>query len=216
MENAMDALKIAAGALMFVLALTISISCFSKANESVTAIVNMRDRDTKIIYDNIKPSNGLTRTVGIETIVPAMYKTYDENIEIYFKDSSGNSIPIYYKTAGNGKREVDDDGNYIIVNYVNLAAEVYPDKETCIKHLDMILSVGQNNKASYEHGSDVDMQNMIKKYKEQFHENYPYGFLEFIKNKKFEEKLGEYYESEGSTATQIKKRIITYQEKTDL
>ena len=206
MENAMDALKIAAGVLMFVLALTISISCFSKANESVTAIVNMRDRDTKIIYDNIKPSNSLTRIVGIETIVPTMYKTYEENIEIYFKDASGNSMPIYYKTAGNGLREQDDDKHDITVDYVNLAAEVYPDKETCIKHLDMILA-GKDN---YQHNKEE--KDLCKKYDKQFHENYPNGFLEYIKNKKFEEKLGEYYESEGSTATQIKKRIITYQE----
>ena len=203
MENAMDALKIAAGVLMFVLALTISISCFSKANESVTSIIKMTDKDTEIVYSNIKPSNKLTRTVGIETIIPTMYRTYDENIEIYFKDSSGKSIPIYYKTTSNGSREKDSNGNDITVNYVNLSAEVYPDKETCIKHLDMILS-GKNK---YK---NVDNE-MVKKYDKQFY--YSNGFWDYIKNKKFEEKLGEYYENEGaSTATQIKKRIITYQE----
>ena len=203
MENAMEALKIVAGVLMFVLALTISISCFSQANASVTSIIKMTDKDTKIAYSNIKPSNKLTRTVGIETIIPTMYRTYDENIEIYFKDSSGKSIPIYYKTTSNGSREKDSNGNDITVNYVNLSAEVYPDKETCIKHLDMILS-GKNK---YK---NVDNE-MVKKYDKQFY--YSNGFLEYIKNKKFEEKLGEYYENEGSsTATQIKKRIITYQE----
>ena len=205
MENAVDALKIAAGVLMFVLALTISISCFSQANESITAIVNMRDKDTKIVYDNIKPSSGLTRTVGIETIIPTMYKTYEENIEIYFKDYNGNSMPIYYKTGGNGLRETDSTtGQFITVDYVNLAAETYPNKETCIKHLDMILA-GEN---SYK---NID-SDMVKKYKQQFYEAYSNGFLNYIKNKKFEEKLGEYYETEGQTSTQIKKRVITYQE----
>ena len=61
MENAVEALKIAAGVLLFVLALTVSISCFSQANRAVTSIVNMRDRDTQILYDQIKPSSGLTR-----------------------------------------------------------------------------------------------------------------------------------------------------------
>ena len=204
MENAIDALKIAAGVLMFVLALTISISCFSQANEAVTSIVKMSDKNEKIEYDNIKPSNGLTRIVGIETIVPTMYKTYEENIEIYFKDSNGKSMPIYYKTGGNGLREKDSKGNDVTVDYVNLAIETYPNKETCIKHLDMILS-GKN---AYQ---KVD-SDMVKKYNQQFYENYPNGFLNYIKNKKFEEKLGEYYESEGSTSTQIKKRRITYQE----
>ena len=207
MENAVEALKIASGVLMFVLALTISISCFSQANESITAIVNMSDKDTKIIYDNIKPSNDLTRTVGIETIIPTMYRTYDENIEVYFKDSSGNAIPIYYKTTGNGQREQDENNNDITVDYVDLAMETYPDKETCIKHLDMILAGSENYKS-------VD-QEMVEKYKKQFYERYTNGFLDYIKNKKFVEKLGEYYESNGSdasTSTQIKKRIITYQE----
>lgn len=203
MENAVDALKMAAGVLIFVLALTISISCFSQANESVTAIVNMRDRDVKIAYDNIKPSNKSARIVGMETIIPTMYKTYEENIEIYFKDSSGKSIPIYYKTGGNGLVEKDKvTGVKTTVNYVNLAVETYPDKETCIKHLDMILAGKERYKL-------VDSE-MVKKYKNQFY--YETGFLDQIKNKKFEEKLGEYYENEGSTSTQIKKRIITYQE----
>ena len=78
----------------------------------------------------------------------------------------------------------------------------YPDKETCIKHLDMILA-GKNS---------FEDDEMAEKYKNQFYERYTNGFLDFIENKKFEEKLGEYYESEGSTSTQIKKRIITYQE----
>lgn len=205
MENALDALKIAAGVLMFVLALTISISCFTQANESVTAIVNMQDRDVKIAYDNIKRSNGLSRTVGVETIVPAMYKAYDENIEIYFKKSNGDSLPIYYKTDSNGEKIIDKETNLpIIVDYVNLAKEVYADNETKIKHLDMILA-GKN---TYE---QID-EDFVQKYIKQFHEDYPNGFLDYLKNKKFEEKLGEYYESEGSTSTQIKKRVITYQE----
>ena len=202
MENAIDALKIAAGVLMFVLALSMSISCFSQANESITAIVNMRDRDIEIAYDNIKPSSGLTRVVGIETIIPTMYRSYDENIKIVFKDSSGNPMQIYYKTGGNGLREKDENGNDIIVDNINLASETYQDKETCIKHLDMILA----GKKVYE---NID-RDMVNKYKNQFiDEN---GFLNNIQNKKFEEKLGEYYEIEGQTSTQIKKRIITYQE----
>lgn len=203
MENAIDALKISAGVLMFVLALTVSISCFSRANASVTTIVNMRDRDVKIAYENIKPSNGLTRTVGIETIIPTMYRAYEENIEIYFKDSNGDAMPIYYKTNGSGIREIDSKtGQPVIVDYINLAKETYADKETCIKHLDMILA-GKNAYAKID-------DNMVEKYKQQFY--YADGFLNQIKNKKFEENLGEYYEVEGQTSTQIKKRIITYQE----
>ncbi len=87
MENAAEALKIAFGVVMFVLALSLSISSFSQADRSVTAIVNMKDRDIR--YDQIKPASGLTRTVGVETIIPTLYTAYNENIEIYFKKANG-------------------------------------------------------------------------------------------------------------------------------
>ena len=109
MENAVEALKIAAGVLLFVLALTVSISCFSQANRAVTSIVSMRDRDTQILYDQIKPSSGLTRVVGVETIIPTIYKAFSENIDIQFKDTSGKDMPIYYKLTQNEDR----NGNYI-------------------------------------------------------------------------------------------------------
>ena len=200
MENAVEALKIAAGVLLFVLALTISISCFSQANSSVTAIVNMRDRDTQILYDQIKPSNGLTRTVGVETIVPTMYKAYDENIEIFFKDSSGNPMPIYYELDSYGRIKINDDLSLKTVNSI-LPAELNKER------LDMILA-GKNNLPDY-----ID-ENIKNKYEKQY--IYDDGFYGYLEGKKFEEKLGEYYPidsaNSGSTSTQIKRRVITYQE----
>jgi len=37
-------------------------------------------------YQYVKPASDFTRTVGIESIIPAMYQAYEENTEIYFKD----------------------------------------------------------------------------------------------------------------------------------
>ena len=88
MENAVDALKIAFGVMMFVLALTLSISSFSKANSAVTAITRMNDRETEYTY--IEPTASRARIVGVEAIVPSMYRAYYENIEIKFLDSTGN------------------------------------------------------------------------------------------------------------------------------
>ncbi len=208
MENAIDALKIAAGVLMFVLALTISISCFSQANESVTAIVKMNDNEFKIAFDNIQPSNNLTRIVGIETILPTMYNAYEksESFVIYFKDSDGNPMPIYYKTNGSNEREKDALNEDITVDYIGTRLENYDDY---VKHLDMILAGKDNYKI-------ID-EDFVNKYSNQFIDTkYPNGFLDYIKDKKFEEKLGEYYESGGKTTNQVKQRIITYQEVREL
>jgi hypothetical protein len=82
MENAVEALKFAGAVMIFAFALTITISSFSSANLAVSSIVNMSDRETNYTY--VTGTQNLTRTVGIETVVPAMYRAYKENIEIYF------------------------------------------------------------------------------------------------------------------------------------
>ena len=88
MENVAEAMKIAFGVLLFVVALTLSISCLSQATSAVGTIVTLRD--SHIDYIPIKPSNGLTRIVGIDTIIPTMYNAYSENIEIYFLKADGS------------------------------------------------------------------------------------------------------------------------------
>ena len=70
MENATEALKIAFGVMMFVLALTLSISTFSQAIQAVDSITTLRDRETQYTY--VEPSSYSNRTVGVETIVPMM------------------------------------------------------------------------------------------------------------------------------------------------
>ncbi len=201
MENAVEALKIAGGVLLFVLALTVSISCFSQANKSVTAIVSMRDRDVEIAFDQIRPSKGLTRTVGVETIVPTMYTAYYENIEIFFKTSSGDAIPIYYDINQYGEINTDENGEIKVCSILAGLDE---------KRLDMILA-GKNNLPDY---IDNDMKT---KYEKQY--IYDDGFYNYLEGKKFEEYLGEYYEGDtsnsGSTSTKIKKRVITYKEVQD-
>ena len=201
MENAVEALKIAAGVLLFVLALTVSISCFSQANRSVTAIVSMRDRDVEIAFDQIRPSKGLTRTVGVETIVPTMYTAYYEKIEIFFKTSSGDAIPIYYDVNQYGEINKDEEGE---IKIYSISAGL--DE----KRLDMILA-GKNNLPDY---IDNDMKT---KYEKQY--IYDDGFYNYLQGKEFEEYLGEYYEGDtsnsGSTSTKIKKRVITYKEVQD-
>ena len=50
MENAAEALKMAFGVLMLVLALTLCISSFSQAREAVDSIITIKDRETSYTY----------------------------------------------------------------------------------------------------------------------------------------------------------------------
>lgn len=188
MENAVESLKIAFAVMMFVMALGLSISSFSKANSTVEAIISMRDRETEYTY--VEPSENLTRTVGVETIVPSMYRAYKQNIEIYFLDKNGNPLILYYKTNSDGDR-VKENGNYVGINYVDLALENFASGDQAIKHLDILL-----NKSTGYDGI----------YKKQF--VHTEGLYKYLSGKKFEESLGEYYQGEGTT--KIKKRVITY------
>lgn len=197
MENAVDALKIAFAAIMFGMALTLSISSFSSASSAVTSIVNMRDRENEYTY--VKPSENLTRTVGIETVVTSMYRAFEENIVIYFFESDGvTPFALYYDTDTTGKIKKDDNYNDIEISCIDLSNEGFASKEQAQEHLDIILA---GESALSDKTEDIQ-----QKYGEKLiHKD---GLYEGFKDKQFIELLGEYYQGEG--ASQIKKRVITY------
>ena len=126
MENGAEALKIAFAIMMFIMALSLSISSISQANSAVTAIIGYNDRETN--YSYVEPSSS-NRTVGVETIIPTMYKAYKENFNIYFYDNTGRSFKIYE----------DEDGNEI--NCID-GSEVFGNAQEALDHLNQILNNG--------------------------------------------------------------------------
>ena len=190
MDNAVEALKIAFAVMMFVMALGLSISSFSQARSAASSIINMSDRENEYTY--IEPSDTLlTRTVGIETIIPTMYRAYTENIEIYFfKDNAGSPFYLYNKIDANGDKVIGADGNNVMVNYIDLSLENFSSAKDAMKHLDVLLS-----------GDAIETKDLNKK-------KYTNGLYNELKDKRFTETLGEYYQGTGST--KIKKRVITY------
>ena len=164
MENGAEALKIAFAIMMFIMALSLSISSISQANSAVTAIIGYNDRETN--YSYVEPSSS-NRTVGVETIIPTMYKAYKENFNIYFYDNNGNSFEIYQ----------DEDGNEI--NCID-GSEVFGNAQEALDHLNQIL----NN-----------------------------GLYDTLAGKKFEERLGEYYQDDSENTPEVNKtktRVIIY------
>lgn len=189
MENAVEALKIAFAVLMFVMALTLSISSFSKVRETATSIIKNEDRETEYTY--VEPSENLTRTVGIETVVSSMYRAFEENIEIYFMKSDGKTpIALYYDLSINSQN--------IEVTSIDLEKEGFATQQAAKEHLDIILG---GNVVLNSKGEDVK-----DKYRNKIIHND--GLYDYFKNARFEELLGEFYKGEG--ASKIKKRVITY------
>lgn len=221
MENAVEAFKIAGSVILFVIALSLSISSLSTANTAVSEITTMYDKEANYTY--IKPSSDLSRTVGIDTIIPTMYNAYEENIKIVFKDKNGEDIPIYYKTNQYGSR-VDAEGKAVsdttavTVKCIDLSEEGFSAAtDAATNHLSMILAGATKWKSQWKNSGAENEQEMLdmldaKKYGNQFMDiEYPDGFYEYLAKHTFSEQLGEYYQ--GSDSTKIKKRVIVYKMK---
>lgn len=197
MENAVEALKMVFAVMMFVAALSLSVSSLSKANRAVTSIISLNDRETE--YNYVEPT-GNTRIVGVETVVPTMYKAYKENFEIYFYDQDGETpLIIYYATDNKNNRKKDEFGNEIGINCID-GSEVFANAQEAVKHLNQILEGNP---------SKVD-----EKYKNQLNTiDYPSGLYNYLSGKKFTEQLGEYYQNDSENTPEVnktKKRVITY------
>ena len=129
MENAVEAIKMAGGVIIFVLALTISINAFTNTRQGVDNLVLYSDREFLSTY--VKQNKGTKRIVGTESIVPTIYRAYKENIKIYFKflEEDNSKEPIYtVKTINDDKK----------IYYIDLDEETQGDenlKEFFLKNI---------------------------------------------------------------------------------
>lgn len=186
MENAAEALKLAAWILIFVVALSISMSSFGQAKESIDTLLVATDRE--YITEYLPESGDTQRIVGVESIIPAIYRSFKDNYKIVFP------FPLY-------KYKGDD------VYYIDLSVNGFTDrvKEEFIKR---VLYGGDKYDANYttNHFRDYVFYNNSS------------SLYNRIKGKTFKEKLGIKYMGEENGATlapdvnKVEKRIITYEE----
>ncbi len=196
MENVTEALKIAFGVMMFVLALTLSISSFSQAREAIDNVIMIKDREQDYTYIETS-SNIRNRVVSVETIVPTIYKAYKENFSVEFYQSDGTTPLVLYQAV---------DVNYndpVDVYYFDLERELFGNAENANEHFAILLE-GQSALAGATNFRDKL--------------SHPEGLYEFFKTHTFKEYLGEYYqedaeighESDDLEINKTKKRVITY------
>jgi hypothetical protein len=191
MENAADALQMAAFVLIFVLALTISINAFGEARQAAQIILDYQDREYDYTYVE---DNGTTkRTVGVETIIPSIYKSYKENYKIVFNpDKIGkdeglykkNNTPIYSFDLENTTLDDNLKLDFITAILYGTSSITNETKNTLEKYLGITLNSE--------------------------------GLYDKIKSKKFVENLGIYYQEEiqgtdAVDANKTEKRVITYE-----
>lgn len=203
MENAVDALKMAGAVLLFVLAISVAIVSFGQAREAADTILDYKDRETVYIDGNLYyKTTGTERTVGLETIIPTIYRAYIENYKIVFE---GLNEPIYtLKLSGNTKiakytidLETKTTTDGIQINNVTLANDEQKFEFLCgILYNDFTKS-----------GS---AENFKKKYNVELPTN---SLISRLKGKKITEYLGVYYQNDNEDVPDVnktEKRIITY------
>lgn len=132
MENAVEALKMAFAVMAFMLALSVSIISFNKVKETSDIVLYSKDETNYYEYyqdyDGEKGKAAENRVVGMETIIPTLYKYYKENYTVVFREASYNEgvfsnikpLPIYTTKSTDvtsngtklwGSNKKDEDNN---------------------------------------------------------------------------------------------------------
>lgn len=193
MENAVDALKIAFAVFVFTMAISISIYMFTLVGETADIVLQSSDVTEFMQYTEISDMIGDDRIVGLETIIPTLYKYYKENYRVIFMNSNGTPLELY---------ETQTNPNRWSNNYGNKYYNHNEDTRICSFDLSEERSRGEPwiggttgtsniklNLDCFLSGKTFTGTNIIYDYGEIVGSG---GFAEKYKNSRFRESLGEY------------------------
>lgn len=221
MENAVDALKIAFGVFVFTMALSLSIYMFTMARETSDIVLQSSDVTTLMEYIETSDMIGEDRIVGLETIIPTLYKYYKENYTVIFLKSDGTPLELYETqtnptlwSPGYTNKYYDDNQDLKICSFdvdeETRRREPWTGNTNYYKqNLDMFLS-GGTFIAPSGNGMNYDYSNArVNGWGNS-------SFIDEYKDSQFRESLGEYTYNEISSTTSTtnvkekKKRVIIY------
>lgn len=225
-ENIADALKIAGSVLLFVIGLSVAFLAFSQARESVDAIVKYSDREYFTIdkdsrfYYWVDHNNGLgtNRYVGIETVIPTIYRAYKENFKIVFEVEDDSNFHLFKKDILNPETGSYDE---MYVKKIDLKEQSIGSDEDSRKFLNGILYRNYDDIGDYNNDHKSDVEDFELKFKIKIDDSQ--SFYSYIKDKlgeyRIKEELGIYYDNDvGGTpdpqsvqdVNKVEKRVITY------
>ena len=97
MEDVAEAIKMAFGVFIFVIGLTVAIRMFTLARTTSYAVLGWKDKSSDYVEDYEQAGNNIAseyRIVGLETIIPTLYKYSKENYVIRFRKASSSALGI--------------------------------------------------------------------------------------------------------------------------
>lgn len=112
MENAFDALKMAFAVIVFVIAMAIAFSLLGQANATAREIFYSMDKTTYLDPIRVGGEEAVHRTVGMETIIPTIYRYSVENCGVTIIDKDGNIIARYDRETQNVSKDIEKYSSY--------------------------------------------------------------------------------------------------------
>ena len=165
MENAFEALKMAFAVFVFVIALALAFSLLSQANATAKEIFWGMDTITYLDHEKY---GGEHRSVGMETIIPTIYRYSIEQYAVTIIDKEGYIIARYDLEGENvaqsslGNAILYDENNNNIPKFYNAYISYS-------KYIDYVLTVLENLQSTSgvetKYASVVDREIESEKYK---------------------------------------------------
>lgn len=189
MENAADALQMAAAVLIFVLALTIAINSFGQAREVAQVVLDYNDREYESTY--VENNGSTRRIVGLESIIPSIFKAYRENYRIVFENMPSDFYLYEMK---------NQDGDFEKITEIDMETGTRLGTDEQKLKFIMALLYGEKIEDYYSENfndiyHDMELKSGIHLKKE--------GIYDIMKTWKFEESIGIYYQEQASGENDI-------------
>lgn len=128
MENITDALKMAAAALIFIVAFSVTMVMFSQARQTTDKVVESINLN-KYLPKIESLGNNVTREVGIETVIPTLYRyaQSDDNIQIRILNEANEEIQVFDTTIESQIGKITYDTTNPDYDYLNSLNKKYND-----------------------------------------------------------------------------------------
>lgn len=227
MENAVEALKMVFGVMVLVMALSVSMISFNKVKATSDLVLYTQDETNYYEYQGATGKAAENRIVGLETIVPTLYKYYKENYTVLFRQGNYNTetgefsnltyLPVYttpssYKTSNKktylwGKEDGEQSTYDTLMQnkYQNYFSSGYKEKgNTEIFSFDLEEETLRHEPwtGSYEKAMENLSLFLSGVTYQNPNNNSKYIYTDFMnkyKNEKFVETIGEYTYSSSQT-----------------
>lgn len=165
MENAVDALKIAFGIIVFVIALALAISVIGQARATSDVIFHMNDKTEFYDYVENGDVDAEDRVVGINTIIPTIHRYAKEQFAVSIYDKNGEPIARYDLWTEGFMSNWDEILRDVTEGRENSNVESYNQVKSRLERIQRVV-----NETSKKYGgkvsdsdSDISVEDIMKK-----------------------------------------------------